>query len=237
MNITQNLITANFTRRTNKENKWIVIHYFGGLGSAASVASYFNRSGAQASAHYEVDDNNIIQAVLDSNTAWHCGDSGTGEYKGKCCNANSIGIEVRPYKVNSSHIGATDADWYFHPQTIANLTNLVKSLMAKYGIDAEHVIRHYDVTAKWCPRPWMGDDTNTYYEKTGNELWAEFKAGLTAESEEEGMEIKYGSIAEMPSWAHATMQKLTDKGYITSFGFTEEALRIFVVNDRAGLYK
>ena len=50
--------------------------------------------------------------------------------------------------------------------------------MAKYGIDADHVIRHYDVTAKWCPRPWMGDDINTYYGKTGNQLWTEFKAGL-----------------------------------------------------------
>ena len=238
MNITQNLITVNFTKRTNKVNEWIVIHYFGGLGTAASVAAYFNRSGVKASAHYEVDDTSIVQAVLDSNTAWHCGDSGKGTYKGKCCNANSIGIEVRPYKLDASRASfATDKEWYFHAETIAKLTELVRLLMAKYSIDADHVIRHYDVTAKWCPRPWMGDDVNTYYGKTGNVLWAEFKAGLTAESEDEEMAVTYATISEMPTWAQATMQKLSDKGLLTSFGFTEEALRIFVINDRAGLYK
>jgi len=239
MNITQSLISRNYTKRTKKVNEYIVIHYFGGLGSAASVAAYFNRIGVQASANYEVDDTSIVQAVLDKDTAWHCGDSGIGTLKKKCQNANSIGIEVRPYKINANRAAyATDTDWYFHPQTIVNLTELVRSLQKQYGIDNDHVIRHYDVTNKWCPRPWMGDDINTYYGKTGNQLWNEFKASLTAAESEDGEVVKtYGSIAEMPTWAQATMQKLTNKGLITSFGFTEEALRIFVVNDRAGLYK
>lgn len=235
MNITQSLIAANFTKRTNKVNQWIVIHYFGSLGDDTGVVSYFNRGGVNASAHYALDDDSITQAVLDSNTAWHCGDSGIGKYKGKCCNANSIGIEVRPYKVITASMGAADTDWYFHPQTVINLTELVKALMAKYNIDADHVIRHYDVTAKWCPRPWIGDDINSFYGKTGNQLWNEFKAALTAESEDDMP--KYDTIAEMPSWAQATMQKLFSKGLVSSFGFSEEALRIFVINDRAGLYK
>lgn len=55
--------------------------------------------------------------------------------------------------------------------------------------------------------------------------------------EEEDMAVVYNTIDEMPSWAQATMQKLLDKKYISRLGFTEEALRIFVVNDRAGVYK
>ena len=47
----------------------------------------------------------------------------------------------------------------------------------------------------------------------------------------------YNTIDEMPSWAQPTMKKLLKNKYITSLGFTEEAIRIFVVNDRAGLYK
>lgn len=39
----------------------------------------------------------------------------------------------------------------------------------------------YDVTGKWCPRPWMGDDTNTYYGTSGNEQWKKFKERLSGE--------------------------------------------------------
>ena len=37
------------------------------------------------------------------------------------------------------------------------------------------------VTGKWCPRPWMGDDTNTYYGTSGNEQWKKFKERLSGE--------------------------------------------------------
>lgn len=44
----------------------------------------------------------------------------------------------------------------------------------------------------------------------------------------------------MPEWARATIQKLVDKGILqgdkNGLGLTEELLRIFVINDRAGLY-
>lgn len=245
MNITQNLITCNFTKRTSKVNEWIVIHYFGSLGDDSGVVQYFNRDGVNASAHYALDDDSITQAVLDSNTAWHCGDSGIGTFKGKCCNANSIGIEVRPYKLSTATMGAGDKDWYFHAQTIVNLTWLVKMLMAKYNIDADHVIRHFDVTAKWCPRPWMGDDINSYYGKSGNQLWAEFKAALTAESEDSMP--RYNTIDEVPEWGKKTVQKLIDsKAFndgdsttpaIDGLNLSEDMIRTFVANDRMGLYK
>lgn len=38
-----------------------------------------------------------------------------------------------------------------------------------------------DITGKWCPRPWMGDDTNTYYGTSGNEQWKKFKERLSGE--------------------------------------------------------
>ena len=42
--------------------------------------------------------------------------------------------------------------------------------MDKYGIDVDHVVRHYDVTGKECPEPWVRDES----------LWRKFKARLTA---------------------------------------------------------
>lgn len=167
MNITQNLTTVNRTVCANRKIEYIVIHYFGALGSANQTCEFFKSVNRKASAHYFVDDGGIFQCVEDKNAAWHCGDGGAGVFKGKCTNSNSIGIEVRPYKVNTATASAADKDWYFKDKTIINLTELVKCLMDKHGIDAEHVVRHYDVTTKMCPRPWVGDDINTYYRKTG----------------------------------------------------------------------
>ena len=61
--------------------------------------------------------------------------------------------------------------------------------MEKYNIPAENVVRHYDVTGKWCPRPWMGDDMNAYYGTSGNEQWARFKARLSENEEVFDMDI------------------------------------------------
>jgi len=235
VNITQNLTSVNRTVTANRKKQYLVVHYFGALGSAEQTCAYFKNVNRRASAHYFVDDSGVYQCVEDKYASWHCGDGGTGTYKSRCNNSNSIGIEVRPYKANTATMGAGDKDWYFREATISNLETLVKSLMATHNIDIDHVIRHYDVTAKLCPRPWVGDDINSYYGKSGNKLWAEFKAGLTAESDKEM--VKYNTVAEMPEWARATMQKLFDRKLVNSFGFTEEALRMFVINDRAGLYK
>ena len=45
----------------------------------------------------------------------------------------------------------------------------------------------------------------------------------------------------MPEWARETVQKLVDKGYLKGndqgeLGLTDEMLKLFVINDRAGLY-
>ena len=61
------------------------------------------------------------------------------------------------------------------PQTVDRAVELVKYLMAKYGIDVDHVVRHYDVTGKLCPEPWV----------RAASLWRAFKARLTAPVETE----------------------------------------------------
>ena len=44
--------------------------------------------------------------------------------------------------------------------------------MARYSIPLDHVLRHYDVTGKCCPNPYVMDDS----------LWEGFKAGLMADA-------------------------------------------------------
>lgn len=45
----------------------------------------------------------------------------------------------------------------------------------------------------------------------------------------------------MPDWARPTIQKMMDKGFLKGdengcLGLTDELLRVFVTNDRAGVY-
>ena len=49
-----------------------------------------------------------------------------------------------------------------------------RKLMKEHNIPADHIIRHYDVSGKYCPRPFVGADMNTYYHTTGNEQWKKF---------------------------------------------------------------
>lgn len=137
--ITKLLTNYNRTKMTNKQNKYIVIHWVGGVSSAKNNATYFKNNELSSSAHYFVDDASIYQSVEDSDRAWHCGTTGK-YYHDDCRNSNSIGIEMCLDKAN--HISDT---------TIKNTAELVKYLLNKYNIPASNVVRHYDVTRKQCP--------------------------------------------------------------------------------------
>ena len=82
-------------------------------------------------------------------------------------NRNSLGVEMCSDIVGGKYT--------ITPQTVDRAVELVKYLMAKYGIDVDHVVRHYDVTGKLCPEPWVRDES----------LWRAFKARLTAPVETE----------------------------------------------------
>jgi len=57
-------------------------------------------------------------------------------------------------------------------------------------------------------------------------------------SEEED-EMRYQTIEEIKKdlpWAAETIQKLIDKGYLKSLDLSKDMIRVFVVNDEAGIY-
>lgn len=172
MPVIKNALTPINHRAGGCTPKWIVVHYFGALGSAASVAEWFKNPQARASAHYAVDEGDIIyRCVKDTDVAWHCGD---GTLHPECRNWNSIGVELRPGKVNRKRMGAYDTDWFFEKKVLDNAEWLIHKLMEEHNIPADHIIRHYDVSGKYCPRPFVGADMNTYYHTTGNEQWKKF---------------------------------------------------------------
>lgn len=57
---------------------------------------------------------------------------------------------------------------------------------------------------------------------------------------EEGDEVRYQKLSEIPSWGKETVEKLIDKGIIQGntkgLDISDDMLRVLVWNDRAGLY-
>lgn len=190
--------------------EYIVIHYVGALGGAEDNANYYaNHANVSASAHYFAGfDGEIVQSVKESDTAWHCGGglqgSGGAAFYKKCLNSNSIGIEMCVRKKSTATMSAADRDWYFEQATVKAAQELTRDIMQRYGIDAEHVIRHYDVTGKICPAPFVHDE----------EQWRSFKEGL---EEMTGKEIyeklnEYLKTQTIPSWAEKELQEAIEAG-------------------------
>lgn len=155
-----------YSGRGGNSIKYIVMHYTANDGDTdEGNAHYFQGAGRRASAHYFVDEDSVTQSVRDNDAAWHCGgalESSHHPLRGICMNRNSLGVEMCSDIVGGKYT--------ITPQTVDRTVELVRWLMDKYGIDVDHVVRHYDVTGKDCPEPWVRDES----------LWRKFKARLTA---------------------------------------------------------
>ena len=190
---------ANFRAGRTQPVRYIVMHYTANNGDTArNNCDYYHRvGGLQASAHYFVDEHGAMQSVRECDTAWHCG--ARAYWHPECRNANSIGIEMCSRK-------RADGSYYILPETVANAAALAREIMQRYGIDTEHVLRHYDVTGKRCPMPWVDDPAQ----------WVAFKDMLKQNDndndEEDDDMVRYNTIEEVPSWAQDTVRALMDAG-------------------------
>ena len=156
MNLKTNLTKYNFKAGGNAI-KYLVIHDTGNKNdSDEGNAKYFSVDGRKASAHYFVDDDSCTQLVKDVDIAWHVGD-GKGLYGIK--NNNSIGIEM--CRVNDTVTS----------QTEANAIELAVSIMKKYHIHPDFLVRHYDASRKNCPSSFSANDWAR---------WKAFKAKVVA---------------------------------------------------------
>lgn len=220
--------------RQPSDIRYLVIHFTANDGdSAKNNADYFAREAPGASAHFFVDEREIWQSVQEKDIAWHCGTRGM-YFHPYCRNANSLGVELCSRKRGEKY--------YFTPETVKNAQQFVRSLMKRYGIPMENVVRHYDVTHKNCPAPFVEDAG----------AWQRFKAGLMEQAKEDNMTEKqvkqlieqsktvFDTEEAVPEWGRATIEKLTKRGLLRGedgkLALTEEMLRVFVVLDRAGAF-
>lgn len=155
INIIKKISSHGVSGGTNYPN-WIVIHETDNEDRGANAlchARALANGNLSCSAHYYVDENNIVQVHNHNAVAIHCGKKyGTPIING-IGNRNSVGIEICVNK-DGSYMGAR-----------SNAIELTKYLMKELGIPANRVVRHYDACKKYCPRKML--DTSS--------LWTDFK--------------------------------------------------------------
>nr|DAK68162.1 MAG TPA: LYSK HYDROLASE, ENDOLYSIN [Caudoviricetes sp.] len=137
--------------------KGIIMHYTANNGGTArNHKDYFNNlNGVYASAQLFVDDNEAICIIPLDEVAYHAND--TVKY-------NSDGSIYKPLysQIGNANYGAIgvemclDRNGNITEKTFQNTVKAVKELIAKYpNITRNKIWRHYDVTGKNCPAPWV----------------------------------------------------------------------------------
>lgn len=136
--INKRFIRNNITPNGLKQVKYIVIHDTANYDVGADADThyyYFNKPSSDASAHFVIDDKQVLQLVGLQDKAWHIGTCRDG-----ICNDTSIGIEMCMNK---------DGDYN---KMYQNTVDLVAYLKQQYP-DAK-IVRHYDGSSwgKVCPQ-------------------------------------------------------------------------------------
>ncbi len=136
--------SGNYTVESGRTIDMIVIHK--AEGSLSSCVSWFQNPSAKVSAHYVVNDNEVVHMVQDKDEAWHAGNH--------AYNMRSIGIENEGFSARND---TTDAHY-------RRLAQLVASLCNTYSIpvDRTHIIGHFEVPDPLHPGQFGGSSHHTY---------------------------------------------------------------------------
>lgn len=155
--IKQEFVQVNqYTRPGKKLNgvKGIVWHYTADPGaSAQNIRDYFNgtciREKRYASAHLVVDDKEVIQMIPFDEVAYHAHDKSLCFPDELKPNANlcTIGVEM-----------CIDKNGNITEATFQNAVELGVQLCKMFNLDPfKNFYRHYDITHKNCPAPWVAN--------------------------------------------------------------------------------
>lgn len=202
--------------------KYIVIHYTANGGTTATAKSnarYFATTDREASAHYIIDEGDTVYCCVPPwNAAWAVGDKGKGRLKGVVTNYNSISVET---------VSHSNTDGYYIPdKTIENTVEFVRQLMKEYDIPISNIVRHYDVTEKLCPLPYVDDEKwNKFISMIGDDSMTDLERKkfneLVNAVEALANPMIYGYIDEnMPEWARDSVKWAVDSGIVKGDGNT-----------------
>lgn len=142
--------------------KGIVIHWTATPNATAeNERNYFNGTAIEvkryASAHIFVDRKEARLIIPLNEVAYHANEHPTqvakfkataSYYKGGNANLTTIGVEMCVEKDNT-----------IHPDTIARTEQVVADLCKQYKLTEKDIYRHYDITGKNCPAPFVSDSS------------------------------------------------------------------------------
>lgn len=216
------------SKRQLSSIKYIVIHYTGNDGDSDESNSNYFKGDRGVSAHYFIDDDSITQTVKDEYVAWSVGgkkypdclQTGGGKWHGKCTNANSISIEL----CDSVKNGRCD----FTENTLKQAAELTLLLMDKYNISRENVIRHFDVTGKVCPLPFVREPKQ----------WESFKLILTRQDVDLQKAVaaieKSGIAINVTSWNDVSRINLKNvPALLTKLGGLDKLVKDGVISNHS----
>lgn len=208
----------NYRKGRKQAVRYLVVHYVGAPGNAAANASYYGTTkGINASAHYFVGhgpSSEVWASVAENDTAWHVG--AKRYVHPDCRNDNAIGVEL------CCHQNAAGV-WYFDPETVDAAVELCRDIVGRYAIPRDRVLRHYDVTGKICPAPFVNDPG----------AWDDFLARVFAPAAVQEAE------PTVASWAKEAWEKARAAGVLDGTRPTESVTRqeLAVALDRVGALK
>ncbi|MEC1021444.1 peptidoglycan recognition protein family protein, partial [Bacillus paralicheniformis] len=135
--------------------KGIVMHWTATPGaSALNERNYFNGTCIAdkrfASSHYFVDRKEAQLIIPENEVAYHAHDQNRCYVSFLKPNANTkaIGVEM-----------CVEKNGQIHSETVQNAAEVVADLCRRYGLSTDKIVRHYDVTNKSCPAPWVRDSS------------------------------------------------------------------------------
>ncbi len=192
--------------------KGIVMHYTATPGaSALNERNYFNGTciadKRYASAHYFVDRKEAQHIIPENEVAYHAHD------KNRCyvsflkpnANTTAIGVEM-----------CVEKDGKIHSETVQNAAELVADLCKRYGLSTDKIVRHYDVTNKSCPAPWVSNPSQlaAFRKKVdallGNKTVSKTTSSTSQSSKSTGTILKKGSSG---SKVRALQKRLIAAGF------------------------
>ncbi|QRG65231.1 N-acetylmuramoyl-L-alanine amidase [Brevibacillus choshinensis] len=171
-----NMLITNKTARpgTRITPRGLVIHWTANEGKGADAVAnrnYFDRPTTEASAHYCVDDKQIVRCLPENEMGYHVGAKlyktdalkRLSSYPNNC----TIGIEMCVNK---------DGDFQKMYQTTLELAT---DILKRYGWGVDHLWRHYDITGKNCPAYFVTDSfAERFFGQSAEKAWEKFKGDV-----------------------------------------------------------
>lgn len=157
--------------------------------------------------------------------AWHCAGAG---------NRTHIGVEICEDNL---------ADTVYFAKVYREAVELFAFLCKEFALDPmKHIICHAEGYQQGIAS--NHGDVLYWFKKQGktmNDFRQAVRQEMNTPKQEEDTGMRYRYYDDVPDWAKPTISKLVKKGYLKGEGsgvldLSEDAVKLLVINDRAGLY-